>query len=126
MSLPRPVSIVSRPAPAQPVRAPRQALSLAGAVVETILGRRPLHQLRPHLSGHAFLSLARYVEDPHLRRAAIRRVRSQMPTERAVEASVTLDLDGRALSCVLRLDVHRGSWRCTHLTVLTPLGAVAA
>lgn len=89
-----------------------------------MLGRRALHQLRPYLSGRAFLNLACYVDDARFRRGRVRRIRSQMPTERAVEADVTVELDGRALTCVLRLDAIRGSWRCTHLTVLAPMGAI--
>ncbi len=109
-----------------PQRPPQQAANLTTAVLEALMGRRPLHQLRPYLTADAFRVLSLHVDRATLRRGRVIRLRAQMPTRRAVEASATVEVEGRAVSCVFRLDVGNAAWRCTHLTVLTPLGARAA
>lgn len=102
------------------VQAPPQAVRLISAVLETMLGRRALHQLRPHLSIGAFHQLTEYVDAARFRRSQLGSVRTQMPTGRAVEASARLASPGRWLSCVLRLDAVDQAWRCTELAVLEP------
>lgn len=117
--------------PAQPAPAPvtddvpggAQALILA--TLETLAGRRPLHQLRPHLSERAFLELAHRASAGAYRRLRIGALRCQMPTCRAVEASVTLQCGQRWISCVIRLDARRRSWECTEFVVLAPRTAAA-
>ncbi|WP_331715895.1 Rv3235 family protein [Tessaracoccus coleopterorum] len=47
-------------------------------------------------------------------------LRTQMPTLRAVEASVRLAEASRWLTCVIRLDAAESFWRCTDLYVLLP------
>lgn len=125
MNFPMPVTLLVAPEPSPPVPhepAPPQALNLIHAVMETLMGRRPLHQLRPHLSWAAFASLADHVDSGTFKRIRVGRVRSQMPTAQAVEASVTIATRGRSVSCVLRLDAGRSSWRCSELTILMPHG----
>lgn len=128
MSFPLPVTLLSAPGPALAVAhepAPPQAMNLIHAILEALVGRRPLHQLRPHLRWEAFENLACYVDTGAFRRVRVGRVRSQMPSTTAVEASVTLLLNGRVISCVLRLDATRTAWRCTQFTALAPMGRTA-
>lgn len=102
------------------VSAPPQAARLIAAVLETMLGRRALHQLRPHLAIRAFHQLTDYVDSARFRHSQLGGIRTQMPTVRAVEASARLACPGRWLSCVLRLDAEGNAWRCTELAVLEP------
>ena len=99
---------------------PRQALVLITAVIETMMGRRPLHQLRPHLAVPAFRQLVGYVDDGGFRTARMGGLRTQMPTIRSVEASVRLATSARWLTCVIRLDAPERLWRCSDLYVLFP------
>lgn len=126
MSFPLPITLLTHPGHVADVPhtpAPAPALHLVHAILEALMGRRPLHQLRPHLRWQAFDNLASYVDAGAFRRVRVGRVRSQMPSRKAVEANVSLLVDGRVVSCALRLDATRtGGWRCTELTVLTPMG----
>lgn len=108
------------PAPSPEPPAPPQAMALITALLEAMMGRRPLHQLRPHLDLAAFGHLVCYVDEGAFRRMTVGSVRTQMPTGRAVEASVRLRCASRWISCVIRLDVGQRAWRCTDLTVLQP------
>lgn len=127
MNFPMPITVLTRPvlmpAPAHEP-APPQAMNLIRVVVEALMGRRPLHQVRPHLAHGAFENLSRYVDSGAFKRIRVGRVRSQMPTVRAVEATVCVEVNGRSMSCVLRLDAKRTSWRCTELIVLAPVGVL--
>ena len=105
--------------------APPPAHALVVALLETLLGRRALHQLRRHTSPDAFQRLVHHVDSGVLRRAQLGRIRTQMPTERSVEASATLVCDGRHAACVIRLDIANQAWSCTELAVLEPAGLVA-
>lgn len=100
--------------------APAGAKALILASLETMTGRRPLHQLRPHLSERAFQLLAHYVATERFRRVRVARIRTQMPTPRAVEATVALQTGQRWLSVVIRLDAKLRSWECTEFMVLAP------
>ncbi|MHA6525169.1 Rv3235 family protein [Tessaracoccus sp. G1721] len=129
MSYPLPITLLAHPAHVAEVPhtpAPPRALQLIHAVLEALMGRRPLHQLRPHLRWQAFDNLACYVDAGDFRRVRVGRVRSQMPTPRAVEANVSLLVAGRVVSCALRLDATRAGWRCTELTIIAPMGARTA
>ncbi|WP_040284371.1 Rv3235 family protein [Tessaracoccus massiliensis] len=109
-----------------PHGAPPQALRLIHVLLEAVAGRRALHQVRPLLAAAPFTRLADYADAGTFRRMAIGPVRAQMPTSRAVEATVSLLCGGRIVSCAIRLDVHHGRWRCTELTVLQPAALLAA
>lgn len=118
---PAPLSTIpSLPVDDRGESAPPQALHLISAVLEAMMGRRALHQLRPHLASPAFMRLVEYVEEGLFRRTMIGGVRTQMPTGNAVEASVRLALASRWITCVLRLDSDRTGWRCSDLVVLQP------
>lgn len=96
------------------------------AIVETMMGRRPLHQLRPFLDSSAFGTLARHTDSGLFRRIAIGNCRTQMPVYNAVEASVELNCGGRWVTCVVRLDARGQRWTCTQFAVLTPMALSAA
>ena len=110
-----------RPASAVPsASAPPPAIALIIALVEALAGRRPLHQLRPHLSREAFLAVVDYADEGTFARTTVAGLRTQMPSERAVEASLRLLTASRWVSCVLRLDRTDRAWRCTEVSVLAP------
>lgn len=109
-----------RPTPRTHTRAtnvPPQALGLVLATLEALLGRRSLHQLRPWLSSAAFLTLASHVEAGTFSHSHVGRLRVQMPTPDAIEATARISLGTRWLACVVRLD-HRDRWGCSELAVL--------
>ncbi len=97
--------------------APPQAVGLALATLEALLGRRGLHQLRPWLSRRAFLQLVAHVDSGIFDRSVLGRLRTQMPTPLAVEATARISLDARWLACTVRLD-RAEHWQCSDLTVL--------
>ena len=111
-----------RPAPTLPgfqpsLLVPPQAIGLALATMEGLLGRRGLHQLRPWLSRAAFLQLISHVEAGTFGHSHLGRLRLQMPTPTAVEATARISLGQRWLACALRLDrTHR--WSCSDVAVL--------
>lgn len=102
--------------PARRVPHPK-ALILAMAVVEAMLGRRPLHHLRPRLSEDAFVHLAMLVRTGRFKRSRISSWTCQMPTARAAEITITVTAAPRWLVCVLRLDQAK-EWTCSEFTVL--------
>ncbi|MBB1483355.1 hypothetical protein H5392_05700 [Tessaracoccus sp. MC1865] len=114
-----------RPSPA-PQQAPPQAVRLIHVLLEAMAGRRALHQVRPLLSPTSFIRLASYADAGLFRRMAIGPLKTQMPTPRAVEATVSLLCASRVISCAIRLDVHRDRWVCTELAVLRPAAMMAA
>lgn len=103
------------PHPRPPV--PAQAIGLALATMEGLLGRRGLHQLRPWLSRAAFLQLASHVDAGTFDHSVLGRMRVQMPTPSAVEATARISLGPRWLACVVRLD-HTDRWLCSDVVVL--------
>jgi hypothetical protein len=103
--------------PASGHRPPHEALGLAVAVVEAMIGRRPLHHLRSRLTPEAFQQLASLRASGKFSRSQVRGLRSQMPTKDAVEVSIKVSLAGRWLVCVLRLDRRQG-WGCSDFLVL--------
>ncbi|HMQ66573.1 MAG TPA: Rv3235 family protein [Arachnia sp.] len=116
---PNPASVSSAPV-APTDSAPPPAIALIAALVETLAGRRPLHQLRPHLSREAFLTVVAYADSGSFRRTMAAGLRTQMPSDGAVEASLRLLATSRWVSCVLRLDRCGRAWRCTEVSVLAP------
>lgn len=96
---------------------PPQAVGLARATLEALLGRRGLHQLRPWLSQTAFLHLARHVDSGLFAHSVLGRLRTQMPTPLAMEASARISVDQRWLVCTVRLDLT-DRWVCSDLMVL--------
>ena len=114
-----------RPTPLH-TAAPPSAIRLIHVLLEAMSGRRALHQVRPLLSPRPFTRLAAYADTGLFKRMRIGPVRSQMPSERAVEATVSLLFAARPVSCAIRLDLQHDRWACTDLTVLHPAAMRAA
>lgn len=104
---------------------PPGALALILATLEAMTGRRALHQVRPRLSERAFLELALHAGAGVYRRMPPGRLRAQMPTPQAVEATVSVMRGDRWVSCVIRLDATRRSWMCSEFVILAPRTAAA-
>lgn len=100
-------------------------MALIVATVEALAGRRPLHQLRPHLSPAAFHQLVLYADSGVYRRIQLGSLRTQMPSPYAVEATLHVQRGPRWLSCVMRLDAGGQSWLCSELLMLVPQESVA-
>ena len=96
---------------------PPQALGLALATMEGLLGRRSLHQLRPWMSAGAFLQLASHVDAGMFDKSRLGRLRLQMPTSTAMEATAGISLGQRWLACTVRLD-RADRWLCSEVIVL--------
>lgn len=89
----------------------RLARGITAAVVETLAGRRSLHQLAAWLDNRTrdrLDQLCHSLSAPGLR---LRSVRVQQPHDRAVEVAAVLALDGRCCAAALRLDLKAGRWR---------------
>lgn len=94
-----------------------RAVGLALATLEALLGRRGLHQLRPRLEHSAFLQLGSLVDSGFFSRSVLGKLRVQMPSPTALEATARISLDQRWLAGVIRLD-HTDDWVVSHLTVI--------
>ncbi|MDM7831720.1 Rv3235 family protein [Cellulomonas edaphi] len=100
--------------------------TVAHAVVEVLLGRRPVAQLARWVTpgvyatvqGRAALT-ARVLGPRHVagRGATVRRTRVCVVDEHACEVSVVVDDGSRVRAVALRLETHRGTWRTTSLEV---------
>lgn len=98
------------------------ARRLLVGLIETADGRRPLQQLAAMLSSSVGRGLGADFEQaaalgsPHwLHRANVRSVRSSEPTEGVAELCATVETGKRVRAVALRLEEHRGRWRCTRL-----------
>lgn len=91
---------------------------MAVAVLEGLAGRRPLHQIRPRMTRPAFEALVALLESGRVGRLATGRITAQMPTSAAVEATTSIDVGGRWLACVLRLDKGPHGWVCSDFAVV--------
>lgn len=118
------VSRITAPLPTKPTSPsahvaapPGEAVRLAIAVVESMMGRRPLHHLRRWLSPDAFMQLRVSRESGRFMRSRVGGMRCQMPTETAAEISIRISVSDRWLVCVLRLD-RRVKWTCSEFFVL--------
>ena len=96
---------------------PPQAAGLVLATLEALLGRRGLHQLRPWMGPSAFLSLVNHVDAGTFGRSHLGRLRMQMPSLDAIEATARISVGQRWLACTVRLD-RAGQWRCSEFAVL--------
>lgn len=111
-------AVANRPAwqPPPPRRsAPSDQLQVIVAVLETLFGRRPLHQVGRLLNDHAFAVLQLQRQSGRWNGASIASVRTQEPHRSAAEVSVRLVLDGRSLACAMRLDRTGGKWQCSDI-----------
>lgn len=101
------------------------ARAIAHAVVEVLLGRRPVTQLArwvtpgvyETLQGRAALTARVLGGRTSGRGAAVRRVRVCAVEPHVCEAGVVVDDGVRVRAVALRLETHRGTWRTTSLEV---------
>ncbi|ROS31176.1 Rv3235 family protein [Cellulomonas sp. PhB150] len=101
------------------------ARAIAHAVVEVLLGRRPVTQLArwmtpgvyETLQGRAALTARVLGPRNSGRGAAVRRVRVCAVEPHVCEAGVVVDDGVRVRAVALRLETHRGTWRTTSLEV---------
>lgn len=106
------------PPAAHTERIPGPAVTVLLASIETLIGRRPLHGIRRWTTQTAFSGIVRCVDAFAFRDLRPRSLATQMPHQRAVEATLTMDLDGRHLACALRLERTLSKWVCSHVEVL--------
>jgi hypothetical protein len=107
--------------PRGPIRGPDPA-RLAGVLVrcwlEARAGRRPLTQLRPHVSSAVFRRLATRLPPvgAPAELATVRSVHLRAPARDAREGCVTVrHPSGRTTAVAVRLERHRGRWRAVEL-----------
>jgi len=101
------------------------ARTIAHAVVEVLLGRRPVTQLArwttpgvyESLQGRAALTARVLGPRSAGRGATVRRVRVCAVEPHVCEAGVVVDDGVRVRAVALRLETHRGTWRTTSLEV---------
>lgn len=91
-------------------------------LIETADGRRPLQQLAALLSMSVTRGLgadferAAQLGAPHwLHRGSVRSVRAAEPAEGVAELCATVETGRRVRAVAMRLEEHRGHWRCTRL-----------
>lgn len=132
--LDRPLPFQSSPPPpwgggAAPVRvsAPlpdprRWTRRLLTGIFETAAGRRPLQQLAAMLSpsvgyglGADFEKAARAGQRHWSHAARVRSIRATQPADGVAEICATIQVGDRVRAVALRVEEHRGRWRCTRL-----------
>jgi hypothetical protein len=137
---PGPRLVLAEPDPFAPEATPRSALPdpaaharrLVLAALEVIAGRRPVQQLRPHLTDLAYQRISVHARRPRARprpdarkHAGLRRTRIHVgravicePADGIVEATVLAGLGGRTRAVALRLEGIDGRWRCPVFALL--------
>lgn len=105
-------------AAAVPAKVPPKALGITVAVLEALAGRRPLHQIRTRMTRAAFESLVGLLDTGRFQSVGPGRITAQMPTTGAVEATASINVAGRWLVCVLRLDHSPCGWECSDFAVV--------
>ena len=121
---PRPVH---RPRP-QPLLRPdlpdpaRWSHRLLTGLAESAAGRRPMQQLSGLLTPSVSYGLTQDFEKANRSRrrhwiaaARVSQVRASQPSEHAAEVSATVRVGNRVRAIALRIEEHRGGWRCTRL-----------
>jgi hypothetical protein len=98
------------------------ARRLLTGIFETAAGRRPLQQLAAMLSpsvgyglGADFERAARAGRRHWSHRARVRSVRATQPADGVAEICATIQVGDRVRAVALRVEEHRGRWRCTKL-----------
>lgn len=127
---PLPFTAPAAPAPPPPVPLQRAGLPDAAAwgrrllvgITEAAAGRRPMQQLSSLLSpsvahglGTDFERAARARRRHWTSGATVCSVRATYPREGAAELCATVRVGSRVRAVAMRLDEHRGHWRCTRL-----------
>lgn len=121
-----PVPEAAVPRPREPGESVRTVLAqLLTSLVETLDGRRPVHQLDGRIPADAFAATQAWVREGagHGRRYRLGRGRACALGEDVVEASAPIfEFTGparfRARALALRLEQDAGGWRCVVLRVL--------
>jgi hypothetical protein len=100
----------------------RWARRLLTGIFETAAGRRPLQQLAALLSPSVGYGLGADFEKAaeagrrHWSHAArVRSVRASQPADGVAEICATIQVGDRVRAVALRVEEHRGRWRCTRL-----------
>ncbi|MFI5955266.1 Rv3235 family protein [Cryptosporangium sp. NPDC051539] len=112
------------------------ARGLVLALLEVLSGRRPVQQLRPHLTEEAFQRLAGRLQRARATAGAVapattvrrnRRPRTRIqigrtrlcePADGIAEITVLADVGSRTRAVAVRLEGLDGRWRCPVLTIL--------
>lgn len=93
------------------------AAHIAQAILDTIFGTRPAHQLLrwtdPAVYSTILSATPAHPAAPGAPRPAVRSVRISMPVAHAAEASVLLQLGPRYRAAAMRLDGVGNRWLCT-------------
>ena len=100
-----------------PAETRRIARDLASAVVETLSGRRPLHQLEPWLSPDVLRLVGSIRTSPASRQLSLLSLRTQQPRAEVVEVALHLRQAGRSRAAAVRLTRLAGGWRVTQLAI---------
>ena len=98
-------------------RHPDPSVKLAVALVETMMGRRPLHSVRRIITAAAFSRLSAYRLSGAFTQSRFDGLRCKRPTPTAAEISLRISTAERWRVCVLRMDFDT-RWICTELVVL--------
>ncbi|MCL2780819.1 MAG: Rv3235 family protein [Actinomycetia bacterium] len=97
------------------------ARRLLVATLEVLSGRRPMHQLTPHMTYGVYSGLTGNLERPershHWRehRSRLHSVRLCEPADGVAELSAVITLGRRYHAAALRLEGIDGRWRCVYL-----------
>lgn len=102
----------------------RTARDLAGALVETLASRRPLHQLEPWLSPDVLALVERLRAAPTSRHLALRSLRVQQPRPEVIEVALHLRQGERSRAAAMRLVRLDDRWRITQLAIAVDPGVV--
>jgi|GEM_PF-2133039 hypothetical protein len=100
-----------------PAEVHRLARDLTSAMVETLAGRRPLHQLEPWLSPDVLSVIETVRSQRTSRNVRLLSLRIQQPHPRAVEVALHLRQSGRSRAAAVRLTRWHGRWQITQLAI---------
>jgi hypothetical protein len=95
----------------------RTARDLASALVETLNGRRPLHQLEPWLSAEVLTLVERLHADQLGRNLQLRSLRIQRPRSDVLEVALHLRHAQLSRAAALRLRQIGRRWQITQLSI---------
>ncbi|MCI2422158.1 Rv3235 family protein [Saccharopolyspora sp. K220] len=95
------------------------AAFVGAQVFDVLSGRKPVHQVREHVSGHvAGLLLATRLHAAQGPDYRLRSVHACPVTEFTVEACMVVGTQDRVRALVLRVEQDNGQWVCTRLSLV--------
>ncbi len=100
--------------------------SLATVVLEVLQGRRPVRQLAQCVDPEAASVVQSWSSTTCWTGARLVSARASRVGRATVEGCVRVDLGGRSLMLILRLEASGGRWRCVRLELLTTPAHLAA